>query len=296
METFFAWPIIDPSCFRKEFTFRYGNTPPSGDLSEWNSVHEDLEVMVNIEPRREMPDLAGYISPDEESRIMIRWTGDEKFTGCGATQVCHFPQPSALTCIIPRGSCSTRLRVECNIFVQPVNGKSVNEWGRPPGSIIATIPIEDATIGRGSIFPISEYEGSGRHLIHWDFSANQDLDMPPMSGFMVYLDKKHPLFSTNDKSEESTWLINLMIIQGFVRWAFTKKIFEQLVEKGEESQPWKRDSLGASFHNILRKLRSELHLHSFTSLREHYLDHPEEIDQCVDNIYTKGLIIKPETV
>lgn len=289
MKTFFAWKTIEESFFEKEISYSYGSPVTAGDLALWNSTYEALEVRVTIRPQATMPDIRNYIHPDEQAELILRWTGDNKFSGCGKSVPFDFPNPSTTQCNIPRGSCSTHLSLECDLIVRPASGVSPDTWARPPGSIIGTIPIvENIPIGKGNVFPLWEYDGDGKHLIKWDFSSDEDLETSLMSALMVIVDRAHPLINKAEYATNKPF-VNLMIIQQFARKAFSPGIFEQLVGKQETNEAWMPDSLGASFDTLLKKMCTVLNVRSFQGLKAIYSEYPEKIDCSIDTIFSLAL-------
>jgi len=289
MRTFFAWKTIEHSFFEIEIFYLYGSPITAGEFHSWNSMHEALEIRVTITPQTTMPEMKDYIQPGEQTGIILRWTGDNKFSGCSTVVLFDFPNPSTIQCNIPRGSCSTHLSAECNLIVRSAPGEGLSMLVRPPGSIIAIIPIlENVRIGRGSVFPLWEYDGDGSHLIQWDFSSNEDLETSLMSALTVTVDRTHPLINKAEYVINKAF-VNLMIIQQFTRKAFNPGIFEQLIGKQKNDEIWTPDSLGASFNAILNRVCAYLNIESFQTLKDMYSEYPERIDQYIDTIYSPAL-------
>ncbi len=289
MKTFFAWNTIDGSHFDKEILYMFGSPVEARDFESWNSINEDLEIQVTITPRPTMPGLADYILPGEQAGVLLRWTGDNKFSGC-STIISYDPSvPSVVRCTIEKGYSATHISVECNLIIQSPAGNAPAEWPRPPGSILAVIPVlENKRIGSGSIFPMWEFNGDGKNLIQWEFASNEDLEMPVISAVTVLIDKTHPLISKTEY-EINKPLVNLIIIQEFVRKAFNPGIFDQLLQKHQHNDPWPADCIGASFDALLKKIAAFLHVDSYQTLKDIYAERPERIDQAVDTLFSPTL-------
>jgi hypothetical protein len=289
MKTFFAWKTIEHSLFEKEIFYLYGSPVAAGEFSSWNSMHEALELRVTITPRATMPDIMDYIQPGEQTGIILRWAGDNKFSGCSPVVPFDFPSPSTIQCNIPKGSCAIHFHAECNLIVYSAPGEDPRVRERPPGSVIAVIPIlENVRIGKGSVFPLWEFDGDGRNLIQWDFSSNEDLENSLMSALTVIVDRTHSLINKAEYTINKPF-VNLMIIQQFARKAFNPGIFEQLIVKQRNNEPWAPDSLGSSFNAILKKICTVLNIETFQTLKDIYSESPEKIDQCVDTIFSHAL-------
>lgn len=289
MNAFFVWKTIDDSFFEKEIVYIYGSPLTAGEFSSWNSMHENLQIRATITPRPTMPDIAGYIQPGERVGMLIRWMGDNKFSGCSTITASDFPNPSVIQCNIPKGFCATHLFAECNLIVQSTLGENPGMRIRPVGSIIATIPVlENIRIGKGSVFPLWEYDGDGSHLIRWDFSSNEDLETSLQSALAVIVDRSHPFINRAEYNINKPF-VNLMIIQEFARKAFSPWIFEQLIGKQENNETWTPDSVGASFDTILKKVCTCFNTTSFQALKDIYSARPEKIDQCIDTIFSPAL-------
>lgn len=293
MEPIFTWKTIESGCFEIKASFQYGDTISENDISSFNSIHEDLSVIVTITPKKTIPALSTILKEQEKAGMVIRWIGDNKFSGCSNVQGLDFIRPVNLTCTIPKGYCSSSLMIECNVIVTDPTEIKKGEWYRPPGSIIASIPVlEKVILGKGNLFPILEYEGDGRNLIRWEFSSNEDLTLTPASSLMVLIDRKHSLIAATPENKERDALIMLMIIQGIVKKALSGSVYEQLAEKEVLKEKWELHSLGSSLSMILSKLCSQLNVNSFKALKEIYTKRPEVIDECVDKTFSNVLVQK----
>jgi hypothetical protein len=293
MDTAFAWKVIESRYFSRDVFFSYGNSIDTQDLSDWDSVHEDLDIKVNLSAEKTTPRLDGYLYNGENAAIVLKWVCDEKFTGTSREQEIDLTRPMILSCRISKGWFFSTLKIDCLLVAIHSKALSHREWIRPPGSIISQIPIiERLSIGSGNWFPIEEFDGNGNTLIKWDFITTNDIDLSISSCFSVLIDKTHPFYRTNSDVKTVNPLINLLIIQSFARKLFNSEIFDQLLEREKNDERCQPGSLGAALQFISDRLCSHMGLTSIKKLKEVYDDLPEKFEEIIDIVFSKALIEK----
>jgi len=286
MEKMFLWNTLEPKDFQVEQTFTYGGeTRESSD--KWDPTTDDLIVSCNLSLTEDDEYLRSFLEPGETIQVGLFWRADRKFTGSSEPKILEAGAETSLECFIPRGYCSENISIAVNCFTSLGEGTS-KDWGRPPGSQLAEIPVLEERFNKGSLFPIFEYDGDGKVLITWDFDSLGDLDMGISSALSILVDRNHILGGENLSNKDFMSLLTIQVIHGLAKKAFSNGLFEEITSNATNN-PWRPDSVGGTLYFLLDKLRDELELSSFEALLELHNNRFEIIDGSIDRLFAEAI-------